>query len=101
MELVTITDNYGITPEKEPLVPGLFPGADPLSRPNIFPDKKIFFLSARVHPGESPAQWMWDGEDSCYIVLWGLRHSLPHYSRGDEIFDFGWCRRALMLSRKA
>lgn len=25
-----------------------------------FPEKKYFFLSARVHPGESPAQWMWE-----------------------------------------
>ena len=26
-----------------------------------FPGKTYFFLSARVHPGESPAQWMWEG----------------------------------------
>lgn len=61
MELVTITDNHGASTEREPLIPCLFPGADPDSRPFKFPDKHVFFLSARVHPGESPAQWMWDG----------------------------------------
>ena len=30
-------------------------------RPRLFPNKTYFFLSARVHPGESPAQWMWEG----------------------------------------
>ena len=30
-------------------------------RARLFPNKTYFFLSARVHPGESPAQWMWEG----------------------------------------
>ena len=56
MELITITDQHGASPSPEPLVDGLFPGVEPESRPRLFPDKTVYFLSARVHPGESPAQ---------------------------------------------
>eukprot|EP00960_Hanusia_phi_P023773 701013-Hanusia_phi.AAC.2 len=59
MEVLTITDYFGASSEREERIPDLFPeGKD---RPLLFPEKKYFVLSARVHPGESPAQWMWDG----------------------------------------
>lgn len=63
IELLTISDMYGISQDKEPGIEGLFPDQPPESpnRPHLFPDKTYYFLSARVHPGETPAQWMWDG----------------------------------------
>lgn len=61
VELLTITDAHGASEEREADLPGLFPRGTHESRPHQFPEKRFYFLSARVHPGESPAQWMWDG----------------------------------------
>ena len=64
VDLVTITSCDGASQEQEALLPCLFP--DTLSpkdskRPLVFPDKEIVFISARVHPGEVPAQHTWKG----------------------------------------
>ncbi|EKX31473.1 hypothetical protein GUITHDRAFT_159045 [Guillardia theta CCMP2712] len=59
MEVLTITDYFGASSEREEEIENLFPEGK--QRPLVFPEKKYFVLSARVHPGESPAQWMWDG----------------------------------------
>jgi hypothetical protein len=40
-------------------IEGLFPEGDEM--PQSFPEKKIIFLSSRVHPGESPAAHMLEG----------------------------------------
>jgi len=61
VELLTISDSSGMSSEREAPIPGLFPDAKPDSRPFVFAEKKVYYLSARVHPGESPAQWMWEG----------------------------------------
>lgn len=64
IDLVTISSVDGASDEQEPLLPNLFP--DTLSpaesrRPVVFPEKEIVFVSARVHPGEVPAQHTWKG----------------------------------------
>lgn len=65
LDLLTITSvNGASTTEKEPLLPGLFP--DTLSpahsnRPPVFPTKEVIIVSARVHPGEVPAQHTFKG----------------------------------------
>ena len=64
VDLITITSIGGADCEKrEPLLSGIFPehSADGSMRPPTFPDKEVIFLSARVHPGEVPAQWTFKG----------------------------------------
>lgn len=58
VDLVTISSIDGISTEREELLPGLFPNMDThnSSRCRVFPEKEIMFISARVHPGEVPAQ---------------------------------------------
>ncbi len=60
MELITLTDNTGITEHKEPLIEGLFPDSKPTHRPYIF-DKPTIFITSRVHPGETPASFVLNG----------------------------------------
>jgi cytosolic carboxypeptidase protein 5 len=62
MELLTLTADIGRTPEKEKFIDALFPESklDPNTRPFVF-DKPTIFLSARVHPGETPASYVLDG----------------------------------------
>lgn len=64
VDLLTISSVDGALPEREPLLPGLFP--DVLSpaksnRPPLFAGKEVVFVSARVHPGEVPAQHTFRG----------------------------------------
>lgn len=51
--------------DREPLLPSLFPNylssADESRRPPAFSGKEIIFVSARVHPGEVPAQYTFKG----------------------------------------
>mmetsp|Transcript_33874 Transcript_33874/g.52761 ORF Transcript_33874/g.52761 Transcript_33874/m.52761 type:complete len:523 (+) Transcript_33874:439-2007(+) len=61
VELITVSDMHGISDIREEPREGLFPGQTPDQRPYKFLDKTYYFLTARVHPGEAPAQWMWDG----------------------------------------
>ena len=83
LDLLTITNSNGHAPPssgaesvenndptlpREPLIPKLFPDAENVfldksgvasystSRPVLFPEKEILYISARVHPGEVPAQ---------------------------------------------
>lgn len=62
MELITFTARNKIMNEREDLIEGLFPDAngDTESRPFKF-DKKIVFISSRVHPGETPASYVLEG----------------------------------------
>ena len=50
--------------EREPLLPSLFPNQTSKrssNRPPIFAGKEVVFVSARVHPGEVPAQHTFKG----------------------------------------
>jgi hypothetical protein len=62
MEMITFTSREGMRSEREQLIDGCFPDAngDTLSRPFQF-DKPTVFISARVHPGETPASFVLDG----------------------------------------
>lgn len=63
LDLLTITSLDGAsTTEHFPLLSGLFPDTKRLQeRPPLFPKKDIIFVSARVHPGEVPAQHTFRG----------------------------------------
>jgi cytosolic carboxypeptidase protein 5 len=64
VDLYTITSVDGASNEQEALLPGLFPesiSSAKSERPLVFPNKEIVFVSARVHPGEVPAQHTWKG----------------------------------------
>lgn len=63
VDLLTITSAAGSNPgvHEAPLPGGggLLPEGKP--RPLDFPEKKVFFVSARVHPGETPSQFVLEG----------------------------------------
>ncbi|CAH8554155.1 unnamed protein product [Schistosoma haematobium] len=61
IELLTITDWSGCTfVEEDRFDPLLFPDLDK-SRPWKFTNKKVVFVSARVHPGETPSSHVFNG----------------------------------------
>ena len=53
LDLITITGVNSISKNRELVPSGLFPEAKQTPRPHSFPGKKVIFLSARVHPGET------------------------------------------------
>ncbi|KAL0882170.1 hypothetical protein ABMA27_000718 [Loxostege sticticalis] len=59
VDLLTITSHHGITSEKEERLKNLFP--ENQERPYKFQNKKIIFISARVHPGETPSSFVFNG----------------------------------------
>lgn len=60
IDLVTITSCHGIIDENEPYFDtNLFPEKEP--RCKKFKGKKVFVLSSRVHPGETPASIVFNG----------------------------------------
>jgi hypothetical protein len=64
IDLLTISSHAGISSplQHEPLLSGLFPDVKKATeRPPTFSDKEIVFISARVHPGEVPAQYTFKG----------------------------------------
>ncbi|CAN0189002.1 unnamed protein product [Ectocarpus sp. 12 AP-2014] len=64
IDLLTVTDCSGILNEREPQIdPHLFPEHAPPSRcrPFDFEGKDVVFVSARVHPGETPASFVFQG----------------------------------------
>ncbi|KAG8187306.1 hypothetical protein JTE90_011676 [Oedothorax gibbosus] len=67
VELLTITSCKGLTSERETRLPDLFPE---VSKPrcHVFQNKKVVFISSRVHPGETPSSF----------VLNGMLHYLLH-----------------------
>lgn len=85
IDLVTISASNGASPsgEREPVFngTGIFPDTDPtgMTRPLWFPDKQILWCSARVHPGEVPAQHTMKGIlalllDKDNLIAQELRH---------------------------
>ncbi|CAB3236686.1 unnamed protein product [Arctia plantaginis] len=59
VDLLTITSHHGLTTEREERLKNLFP--DNQERPHKFANKKIIFVSARVHPGETPSSFVFNG----------------------------------------
>ena len=60
IDLITITSFHGIEDKREERLKNLFPD---YSKPrcHTFKDKKIIFISSRVHPGETPASFVLNG----------------------------------------
>jgi len=61
MDLLTITGMNNIMQEKEPMLANLFPEQSHSNRPFKFNHKKIVFISARVHPGETCSSYVMNG----------------------------------------
>ncbi|KPJ19309.1 Cytosolic carboxypeptidase-like protein 5 [Papilio machaon] len=59
VDLLTITSHHGITAEREERLKNLFP--ENQERPFKFQNKKVIFISARVHPGETPSSFVFNG----------------------------------------
>jgi hypothetical protein len=59
IDLITISSFKDITDTREQTIPKLFPDNQP--RPLQFTNKSTYFLSARVHPGETPASHIFNG----------------------------------------
>ncbi|XP_038223018.1 cytosolic carboxypeptidase-like protein 5 isoform X2 [Zerene cesonia] len=59
VDLLTISSHHGITTEREERLKNLFP--DNQERPLKFQNKKVIFISARVHPGETPSSFVFNG----------------------------------------
>lgn len=60
LDLLTITSRFGQTDAREDKLPSLFPSPSQ-DRPFKFENKKIVFISARVHPGETPSSFVFNG----------------------------------------
>lgn len=60
IDLLTITSYHGIKNKREEWLPNLYPD-DKSTRCHLFRDKKIIFISSRVHPGETPASFVLNG----------------------------------------
>lgn len=60
VELLTITSFHGIQTAREERLRNLFPD-DKTPRCHTFKNKKIIFISSRVHPGETPASFVLNG----------------------------------------
>lgn len=60
IDLLTITSYHGVSAEREERLGGLFP-ENLRHRCHTFKQKKIVFLSSRVHPGETPASFVLNG----------------------------------------
>ena len=60
LDMLTVTSELGMQETREDRLPGMFPDASKV-RPYKFNNKKIIFLSARVHPGETPSSFVFNG----------------------------------------
>lgn len=59
VDLLTISSFHGIQQERERRLTNLF--NEVTQRSHTFKDKKIIFISSRVHPGETPASFVLNG----------------------------------------
>jgi hypothetical protein len=86
VDLITLSDHHGIQPEREALFgqPQLFPDSKRGHvRPQKFAGKRVVFVSARVHPGETPASFVFNG-----VLEFLLREDDPRAQRLREMFIF-------------
>ncbi|XP_029452156.1 cytosolic carboxypeptidase-like protein 5 isoform X2 [Rhinatrema bivittatum] len=60
VDLLTITSCHGMIEDREPQLNKLFPDKS-TARPHRFAGKRVFFLSSRVHPGETPSSYVFTG----------------------------------------
>ena len=60
LELLTISSFHNISTDREDRLTNMFPETDD-ARSFKFHGKKIVFLSARVHPGETPSSFVFNG----------------------------------------
>lgn len=60
IDLLTISSFHNVSSERETRLKNLFPDDFP-QRPYRFIGKKVIFVSARVHPGETPASFVLNG----------------------------------------
>ncbi|KAK7907149.1 hypothetical protein WMY93_015761 [Mugilogobius chulae] len=60
VDLLTVTNCSGMMEEREPRLAHLFPDTN-TPRAHRFAGKKVFFLSSRVHPGETPSSFVFNG----------------------------------------
>uniref|UniRef100_A0A1A7XB80 Cytosolic carboxypeptidase-like protein 5 n=1 Tax=Iconisemion striatum TaxID=60296 RepID=A0A1A7XB80_9TELE len=60
VDLLTVTNCSGMQGEREARLPKLFPETN-TPRPHRFSNKRVFFLSSRVHPGETPSSFVFNG----------------------------------------
>ncbi|CAK9795253.1 Cytosolic carboxypeptidase-like protein 5 [Anthophora quadrimaculata] len=60
MDLITISSFHNISTEREDRLNNMFPEKNE-ERPFKFWDKKVIFISARVHPGETPSSFVFNG----------------------------------------
>lgn len=59
LDVLTISSYHNVTPEREDKLKGMFP--DNEERARKFRGKRIIFVSARVHPGETPSSFVFNG----------------------------------------
>ncbi|XP_064911410.1 cytosolic carboxypeptidase-like protein 5 isoform X4 [Columba livia] len=60
VDLLTVTSCHGMLEKREPRLDKLFPDTS-TPRPRRFAGKRVFFLSSRVHPGETPSSFVFNG----------------------------------------
>ncbi|KAF4114998.1 hypothetical protein G5714_005221 [Onychostoma macrolepis] len=60
VDLITVSSCHGLLEEREPRLERLFPDLG-TPRPHCFSGKRVFFLSSRVHPGETPSSFVFNG----------------------------------------
>uniref|UniRef100_A0A8C3T0M5 Cytosolic carboxypeptidase-like protein 5 n=1 Tax=Chelydra serpentina TaxID=8475 RepID=A0A8C3T0M5_CHESE len=60
VDLLTVTSCHGMREAREPRLDNLFPD-EATPRPHRFSGKRVFFLSSRVHPGETPSSFVFNG----------------------------------------
>ncbi|XP_020299649.1 cytosolic carboxypeptidase-like protein 5 [Pseudomyrmex gracilis] len=60
LDVLTISSYHNITQKREDRLNNMFPELSE-ERPYKFRDKKVIFISARVHPGETPSSFVLNG----------------------------------------
>ncbi|RHY34318.1 hypothetical protein DYB32_001293, partial [Aphanomyces invadans] len=61
VDLITISSLDNIMDEREEMLPDLFPDHPIVPRPHQFQNKRVVFVTARVHPAETPSSFVLDG----------------------------------------